>query len=99
MNNAGASQIRTSKWAGLIVLGSALPAGAANLLVNPGFEAPTAAPQTSSVCTGWTFDFNCQRATFANHTAGGSWSVWNKTFQPVGGGIHQDVLNISAGAT
>src|SRR5438477_10033277 len=80
---------------GVVAFGPALPGRAANLLINPGFEAPTAPPNTSSVCTGWTFDFDCQRATFYNHTpgVGNTWSVWNKTFEPAGGDIFQDVSN------
>jgi hypothetical protein len=79
-------------------VGFGLPSSirAANLLVNPGFEAPaTDPPPTSSNCTGWTFDFLCERSTFhVNENpsgAGGTWNVWCKTFQPAGGGIHQDV--------
>src|SRR5207237_483145 len=85
--------------AALTALGAAFQVNAANLLQNPGFESPTAPPNTSSTCAFWTFDFDCQRATFANHTTGGQWAVWNKTFQPAGGRIEQEVLNASAGAS
>src|SRR5439155_3987093 len=88
---------------GAIAIGAATQAWAANLLTNPGFVAPTAPQNTSSVCTGWTFDLDAQRATFQNHTpgVGNTWSVWCKTFEPAGGGIHTnpDIGNISPGAT
>ena len=42
--------------AGLLALGAAAPAAAQNLLVNPGFEAPPAAPGTQdATATGWSF--------------------------------------------
>src|SRR5437660_4974272 len=72
--------------AGLVVLGLARQGGAANLLVNPGFEAPVSAAQHDQVCTGWTFQFDCERANFFNHTPGGARSIWIKTFEPLGGG-------------
>ncbi|HSV15492.1 MAG TPA: hypothetical protein VLI90_14625, partial [Tepidisphaeraceae bacterium] len=82
---------------GFAAAGIALPAGAANLLVNPGFEAPQPAAVDQN-CTGWTFDNNCQRAQFYNNTPGGNTSIWAKTFQPAGGGIEQ-VVNVIAGST
>src|SRR5205823_6146939 len=37
-----------------------------------------------------------RRANFFNHTPGGVFSIWAKTFQPDGGGIFQDVSSITA---
>jgi len=77
---------------GLAALSALLPARAANLLVNAGFESPTdLAGTTSSTCSGWTFKADCQRASFHNNTAGGRWSIWEKTFEPAGGGVTQNV--------
>ena len=78
---------------------TALPAYADNLLVNPGFEAPPGVPGSQDqTAAGWTFVNNCQRADFNNHTPNGRWMIWGKTFQDVGGGVTQDVTNITAGA-
>lgn len=82
----------------LVALGVAWPAQGANLLINPGFEAPAEPPAVNSNCAGWTFVLDGQRAPFANHTPGGVFSIWAKTFQPAGGGIFQDVGSITAGA-
>src|SRR5262249_35801744 len=88
------AKIRSSRL-GLIVLGTAaMPAAAANLLVNPGFEAPTV-DTTPPSAAGWTLQLDCQRSVF--HVgenpggAGGTWNVWLKTFQDAGGGIFQNV--------
>ena len=35
--------------------------------------------------------FDCQRANFQNHTPGGLYSIWAKTFEPAGGGVTQNV--------
>src|SRR5215510_8810875 len=85
--------------AGAVVLGAAMPAAAANLLANPGFEAPsTDPPGTSSTCTGWDFGgTDMQRATFANHTPGGAWCMWGKAHEPIGGGVFQNV-SVTAGS-
>jgi hypothetical protein len=77
---------------------AATPAMAANLLINPGFEAPAEPPAPNSNVTGWTLVNDAQRAAFNNHTPGGVFMLWAKTFQPVGGGAFQDV-NIFAGQT
>jgi hypothetical protein len=82
---------------GLVVLGAAWPVHGANLLVNPGFEAPAAPPAVNSDVSGWTFVFDAQREHFVNHTPGGTFGIWGKTFQPAGGGIFQNV-GITAGA-
>lgn len=65
------------------------PAQAINLLLNPSFEAPSAAGSTSNTITGWDRVLDASRATFRART--GSWSIWSKTFQPLGGGFTQDV--------
>jgi len=89
--------------AGAIALGAASHAWAANLLINPSFEAPAAAGNTSPDFTGWNKVNDINRSTF-NQALGnppannGTWNVWNKTFQDVGGSISQDVSNITAGA-
>jgi hypothetical protein len=90
--------------AGSIALGTATQTWAANLLINPSFEAPAAAGSTSPDFTGWTPVNDINRSVF-NQTLGnppagnGTWNVWNKTFQDVGGSISQDVGNITVGAT
>jgi hypothetical protein len=83
---------------GLVALGAAVPAGAANLLVNPSFEAPSTGVPTpdNNICTGWTFVNDGARATF--HANTGAWSAWAKTFQDTGGGVKQTVSGITAGA-
>src|SRR3954462_13811408 len=82
---------------GLAAAGVAVPAGAAHLLVNPGFEAPQPA-SIDQPASGWDFVNQCQRAQFANHTPGGNSSIWAQTFQPAGGGVTQNV-DVTAGAT
>ena len=77
---------------------AALPAFGQNLLVNAGFEAPNEPPSVNSNVAGWTLVNDAQRAHFKNHTPGGVFSIWAKTFQPAGGGIFQEVTNISPGA-
>ncbi len=84
--------------AGMIMLGSAVDAWAQNLLVNPGFESPQSPAQVDTEASGWTFVGDAARANFFNHTPGGSKSIWHKTFNPVGGGVTQNV-GITAGAT
>jgi hypothetical protein len=89
--------------AGLVACGAALPAYAANLLLNPGFEAPAEPPGVNSNCAGWTFVLDCQRAPFnqshpTNPDPTSVFGIWAKTFQPAGGGIFQDVGSISPGA-
>jgi len=80
-----------------ITLGGGIAARAANLLVNPGFEAPPGTSNVDSTVAGWTLQFDAQRATFHNHTPGGTEAIWAKTFQPQGG-VSQ-VVGITAGAT
>ena len=77
---------------------TAFPASAVNLLINPGFEAPTPAPAENTTCTGWSFFGTAKRQTFANHTPGGQYMIWGRTFEPLGGGVTQDVANITPGA-
>src|ERR1019366_3693402 len=85
---------------GLVVLGMGLPAGATNLLINPGFESPTVSGQESAVATGWTFYApgyaagEAERAQYFEHS--GQWSVFQKIFD-LDGGVSQTVGNISAG--
>src|SRR5438046_3155875 len=86
--------------AGLVALGLVPQAGATNLLVNPGFEAPAdPGNNVDSLCTGWTFQFSCQRANFHvnENPTGGTRDIWAKTFDPLGGGVIQNVSGISAG--
>lgn len=87
-------QTRALIGATALVLGSAVNAWAVNLLLNPSFEAPQAAGSTNNTITGWTRVNDASRATFRANT--GSWAIWSKTFQPIGGGYFQDV-NITAG--
>ena len=82
---------------GLAAFAAALQAQGANLLINPGFESPAEPPGVNSNCAGWTFELDCQRAAFNNHTPGGVFMIWAKTFQPVGGGIRQDAQPRSPG--
>jgi len=83
--------------AALVAFGMAPSAWATNLLINPGFESPTATGTTSSVATGWSFYADAQRATFANNTSGGSWSDWVKSFETLGG-VTQGVSSITGGS-
>ena len=88
---------------GLVTLGAAADAWAQNLLINPGFESPSATGNTSNVVAGWTLVLDAERATWAqNHashpTPESTWGAWAKTFQPAGGGIFQEVSGLSAGA-
>ncbi|WP_428938065.1 hypothetical protein [Fontivita pretiosa] len=78
--------------------GLAMPCDAANLLANPGFEAPSGdPPPTSTNVTAWTLVNTGMRASFGvNHTPGGSWVFWARTFEPFGGGAEQTV-GITAG--
>jgi hypothetical protein len=90
--------------AGVVLAAMALPAGAANLLINPGFEAPIdtnpVGGNTDGTATGWTFyGGDSLRANYYNHTPLGEWSVWEQTFQPTNGGINQNVSNITDGTT
>ncbi|MCS7033760.1 MAG: PEP-CTERM sorting domain-containing protein [Phycisphaerae bacterium] len=87
-------QSRAVFGATALVLGTAVNAWAANLLVNPSFEAPQASGSVNNTITGWTRVNDASRATFRANT--GSWAIWSKTFQPIGGGYFQDV-NIIAG--
>ena len=97
---------RTFALAAAVSLAVAGHASAVNLLLNPGFEAPPAPPNTSSVIAGWTIVGDLQetlRATFANNTPGGQWSLWLKTFvfsDPLGNieGITQDVNVVGGGS-
>src|SRR5947208_15522458 len=68
----------------LIGLGAAT-SGAANLLINPGFESPTAAGNESTTAAGWSFYSTAVRATFQNNTPGGKWALWERAFEPLGG--------------
>src|SRR5690242_15388036 len=86
-----------SKAAALAAVALISQARADNLLTNPNFEAPATDP---SQCTGWTFQFDCQRATFhaSENPQGGTWDIWAKTFSDLGmGGITQNVSGIVAG--
>jgi hypothetical protein len=75
-----------------------LPACGANLLVNPGFESPTDTVQSeSTVINGWTLSGTVKRAVFQNHTPGGRWAVWCRTFED-NGGVTQNVAGIVAGS-
>src|SRR5262249_43198268 len=61
---------------------------------NPGFEAPSAVGSTSHDCAGWNVLLDTDRANFGNvphHLPGTTWSVWAKTFEPLGGGVTQNV--------
>ena len=101
--------LRSASFFGLVGLVSLVPVSqvnAVNLLLNPGFEAPPAPPNTSNVIAGWTIVGDLQetlRATFANNTPGGQWSLWLKTFvfsDPLGNieGITQDVTVVGGGS-
>jgi hypothetical protein len=70
----------------------------ANLLSNPSFEAGTFSGQTSSDAPPWVFQLDCQRASFFHHPPSGSWSAWMKTFEPLGGGVTQNV-NVVGGTS
>jgi hypothetical protein len=82
--------------AAMVVSTMVLPAGAANLLVNPGFESPTSTTNPNDTVTGWTTYGSELRANYENHTAGGEWSMWEQTFQSYGG-VYQNVSGIQAG--
>jgi hypothetical protein len=73
------------------VVGATLASNAlaVNVLVNPGFEAPPSPPGVNSSVSGWELVEGAQRASFNNHTPGGTFMIWMKTFQPIGGGIQQ----------
>jgi hypothetical protein len=78
-----------------------MPAYAVNLLINPGFESPSAPiGSQTNIIAGWTAVNNAQRATYAaaNHTPNGNWGLWCKTFTAIGGGANQLVSGITAGA-
>jgi hypothetical protein len=83
--------------AALSVFAVATPrlASAQNLITNPGFEAPTGG--TPDQVAGWSLVLDATRQTFQNHTPGGQWMLWAKTFQPVGGGAEQ-VVDTTPGA-
>jgi hypothetical protein len=84
--------------AGLAVSSMALTAMAQseNLLINPGFESPSATTNPNSTVTGWTIYGDESRANYYNHTAGGEWSMWEETFDAYGG-VYQNVGNVEAG--
>ncbi|MGD0769483.1 MAG: PEP-CTERM sorting domain-containing protein [Tepidisphaeraceae bacterium] len=82
--------------AALVVSTMVLPAGATNLLVNPGFESPTSNTNPNTAVTDWTLYGSECRANYQNHTAGGEWSIWEQTFEPFGG-VQQVVGSITAG--
>ncbi len=64
---------------------------AANLLLNPGFEAPPSAGTTDDIIAGWNpIGDGMTRATFAKRN--GNYGLWMKTFQLIGGGASQDVV-------
>jgi hypothetical protein len=65
----------------------AVPAMAANLLINGGFENPadTSGSSTDTTATGWNYFGNVERASFHNNTAGGKWSTWFEAWQAPGG--------------
>ena len=66
--------------------------GQVNLLTNSGFELPPdPTNQVDNTVTDWTLLLDTSRATFYNHTAGGSWSLWLKSFEAAGGGATQTV--------
>jgi hypothetical protein len=91
-----------SSAVGLVVAAMALPAWAANLLTNGGFESPTdsSGQNTDTTATGWTFyGGDCVRANYQNNTPGGEWSIWEQTFQPAAGGVYQNVGGITDGTT
>src|SRR5690242_182897 len=82
--------------AAMSVAGLAQFARADNLLTNPGFESPPdPTANVDSLCAGWSFQFNCQRSNFhvTENPTGGSWDIWAKTFDPLGGGIMQTFNN------
>ena len=82
---------------GLLAI-SAAATQAANLLTNPGFESPTDTSSNESTnINGWTVIPTAKRDAFQNHTPGGRWSVWARTFEPLGGGVSQNVSGVSAG--
>src|SRR4051794_23028315 len=84
--------------AGMLAIGQAA-AEAANLLVNPGFESPTDLASTeSTTINGWTPVGPGRRAVFQNHTPGGRWGIWSRTFEPAGG-VFQDVTGLTGGGT
>jgi MYXO-CTERM domain-containing protein len=83
----------------LAALATVLPVQAANLLTNPGFESPTDLTNSeSTTINGWTVVPSAKRAIFQNHTPGGRWGLWARTFEP-SGGVFQNVSGISAGTT
>jgi len=84
--------------AALVVSGIVFPAEAANLLINPGFEAPASNTNPNNVVTGWTLHDSDLRASYQNNTPGGQWSIWEQTFQS-DGAVFQDVPNITAGTS
>jgi hypothetical protein len=82
--------------AALVVSGMSRPAHAANLLINPGFEAPATNINPNSTVTAWTLHDSMLRANYQNHTPGGQWMIWEQTFQ-TDGDVFQDVPNVTAG--
>src|SRR5215213_5310311 len=88
---------RAGRTVALAALSAASPVLAANLLVNPGFEAPVPTQGEDQTASGWTFTGTAMRAGFQNHTPGGSRMIWGRTFEPAGGGVFQNV-GITAGA-
>jgi hypothetical protein len=92
---------RVGGVAALMAGAVAAPAFANNLLTNPGFESPPdPGVQNDTEASGWTFiPLGCARATYYNHTPGGTESIWLQTYDPIGGGIYQDVPDVVAGTT
>jgi hypothetical protein len=83
----------------LAALATVYPTYAANLLVNPGFESPTDLTSSESTnINGWTVSGTGRRAVFQNHTPGGRWGFWARTFED-NGGVTQNVAGIVAGST
>jgi hypothetical protein len=103
MNRNGFRYRSLAPAAVAVVASFALPTFAANLLLNPGFEFPasTTNPDPTNP-TDWTFysygttgGLDIERAnynnanTVANHTPGGTWGVWLKTFEQGTQGVYQ----------
>jgi hypothetical protein len=84
--------------ASLVGLGMASPAWAVNLLLNPSFEAPVGTAGDDQNFVAWSPINDISRAQFANHTSGGVYGLWAKTWQPAGGGVTQTLSGIQPGA-
>ena len=84
---------------GAIGLFVSAPALAANLLLNASFESPTDNNSTTdATATGWTLYGNELRAQSANDPAfGGNWGMLHETSLTGGGGVYQDVGQVSSG--